>query len=777
MLRHLVRLVLVVSCCLGWLAGPVLADGMIIPFEPGDPVRPRVIFRPPEPDQSFTVPLSVTRHRVTVDIKDVAASTKVDQAFYNHLNRTIEGLYIFPLPVGASISGFAMDIEGRMTKGELLDADKARNIYEDIVRQMRDPGLLEFMGTGLFKTRIYPIEGLKEKQVKIEYQEALKTEGNLIRYVYPLNIERFSQEPMKDVSLEIKITSKTPITTIYSPTHSVSIKKHGDNEATIGFEADSVRPDKDFVLYYAVSQKDLSMSLLTHRPDPSEDGTFMLMLSPRSELQMKQAPAIDVALVMDTSGSMAGPKMDQARKSLEYCVNALQKGNRFFLESFATEVDSYKTELVEMDDQVRVGALEYVKRLEPVGGTNISEALLRAVEALKKKGGDRPAFVIFITDGKPTAGLTEPEEILREVKKANDGKIRIFSFGVGDQLNATLLDQLAEQNGGTSDYVGESEDIEAKVSTLFSKLTHPVMTDPSLEIRNVDVSQIYPQRVPDIFKGTNLMITGRYRKPGDALISLSGTIDGQPVKLDYEATFPERETENGFVARIWATRKIGFLLEQIRKSGADQELKDEIVMLAKRYGILTPFTSFLVLEDKEISRGPNLRRAMMPEESLGAPPSPAFEEARSRFSADGLSSKSEGADAVDASREMQAMKAADAPAAAPSMAPGAAGGGYSGRLRAVRGATPAGGLKAPPTKMVGERTFYQLDGKWVDSQVKGEKADLVVKAYSDAYFALLAKHPTLGKFLAVGDRVVLVIDGKTVEISPDSGVTDQGDLF
>lgn len=774
MSRYLPRLLLLCLLVIG-LALPVLADGIIIPFEPDDPMPRRVIFRPPKPDQGFTVPLSVTRHRVKVEIKDMAASTKVDQAFYNHLNRTIEGLYIFPLPVGASISGFAMDIDGKMTKGELLDADKARGIYEDIVRQMRDPGLLEFMGTGLFKTRIYPIEGLKEKQVKIEYQEALKTEGNLIRYVYPLNIDRFTQEPMKDVSIEIRITSKTPITTIYSPTHSVSIKKHGDHEATIGFEADTVRPDKDFVLYYAVSQKDLSISLLTHRPDPTEDGTFLLMLSPRSELQQKQAPAIDVALVMDTSGSMAGPKMDQARKALEYCVNALQKGSRLYLVSFATEVDVYKTEPQEMTDQLRQGALEYIKRLEPVGGTNISEALLRAIQALKKQGGDRPAFIVFVTDGKPTAGLTEPNEILREVKKANDGHIRLFTFGVGDQLNAPLLDQLAEENGGTSDYVGESEDIEAKVSTLFAKLTHPVMTDPSLEIRNVEVAQIYPQKVPDIFKGTNLMIAGRYRKPGDALVSLTGKIDGQPVKLDYEVTFPERETENGFVARIWATRKIGYLLEQIRKSGPDQELKDEIVRLAKRYGILTPYTSFLVLEDKEI-RGPNLRRAMIPEDSVGVAPSPAFEEAKARFSADGLRNKREGADAVDASMEVQAMKSAAAPA--PAMAPGGSPtvGGFSGRLRAAQG-EPGRVLQAPPTKAVGERTFYLIDGKWVDSLVTDDKAPFLIRAYSEAYFALLAKYPTIGKFLAVGDRVVLVVDGRTVEISPDKGITAKSDLF
>ncbi len=767
-MKRLFLLCLLVAAFLSAPGLPLWADGMIIPIDPEDPRHERVIFRPPMPEQNFTVPLSVTRHRVTVDIKDIAATTKVDQAFYNHENRVVEGLYIFPLPIGASISGFAMDIEGKMTKGELLDSDKARSIYENIVRQMRDPGLLEFFGTGLFKTRIYPIEPLKEKQVKIEYQEALRAEGNLVRYVYPLNIERFSQEPMKDVSIEIKLTSKTPITTIYSPTHSISIKKNGDYAATVGFEADSIRPDKDFVLYYALSQKDLSMSFLANRPDPSEDGSFMVMLAPRSELQQAAMPAIDVALVLDTSGSMAGAKMDQARKALEFCVNALKKGDRFNLINFSTDVDGYKNELMEMDDKTRAGALEYIKRLEPVGGTNISDALLKAIRQLKDKKADRPSFIVFVTDGKPTAGLTEPEEIIRELKSANDAKVRIFSFGVGDQLNAPLIDRIADEHGGASDYVSESEDIEAKVSGLFSKLTHPVMTDVSLMIKNVDVSQIYPQKLPDIFKGSTVTVLGRYRGPGEALVTLTGSIDGKPVKLDYEASFPERETENGFVSRIWATRKIGFLLDQIRKNGADDELKNEIVTLAKRYGILTPYTSYLVVEDKDLP-GPNLRRIMAPPPSAGAP-GPFLEEAKGRF--DSLSSAQEGADAVSAAREMNVMKQADAPM------PTFSTGGTSARATGRPSSAPAsmGGLKAPTSREIGDRTFYLIDEKWVDSSVSTEKANVTIKAYSGAYFELAKKYPAINKFLALGDKLILKVEGKIVEISADRGVTEAGDL-
>ncbi|HNW12182.1 MAG TPA: VIT domain-containing protein, partial [Candidatus Rifleibacterium sp.] len=273
-------LALFIFVCFCLSGSALFADGMVFPYDPIEP-NPHIIFRPPpRPVDNFTVPLSVTKHHVKIQINNLAAATQVDQKFYNHENRVIEGLYIFPLPIGASISDFEMDIEGKMTKGELLEAEKARKIYEDIVRQMRDPGLLEFMGQGIFKTRIYPINPLSHKDVKLSYQEALKMEGGLVRYVYPLNIEKYSQEDMKDVAIEAHIKSDLPIASIYSPTHKISVSRKNDKEAVIGYEIDKVRPDKDFVLYYSVARKDVAVTSLCHRPDPTEDGTFMLMLAP-----------------------------------------------------------------------------------------------------------------------------------------------------------------------------------------------------------------------------------------------------------------------------------------------------------------------------------------------------------------------------------------------------------------------------------------------------------------------------------------------------------------
>jgi Ca-activated chloride channel family protein len=723
------------------------ADGMVFPVEPSErPKRINVIFVPPSrPVENFTVPLSVRQHHVKIEISNLAASTKVDQTFFNQENRTIEGLYIFPLPTGASISNFAMDIDGKMTNAELLDADKARQIYEDIVRQMRDPGLLEYLDKGLFKTRIYPINARSEKQVKIAYEEALKMEGNLIRYTYPLDIEKYAAGPMKDVAITGTIKSDIPITSIYSPTHQISIDRKSDREVVIGFETDSLHPEKDFVLYYAVSKKDLSVSAICNRPDPSEDGTFMLLIAPNIKGQQEKSPEIDVALVMDTSGSMAGEKFRQAQKALRFCINSLSESSNFYLCNFSTEANSYKSSITPLNKDTRQGALNHINGLEAIGGTNISEALEMSIKALNRSDSKNPKFILFVTDGKPTAGTTDPDSIIKDVKKLNDKNIRIFSFGVGDSLNATLLDNLADENGGVSEYIGENEDMEIKISSLFSKLTHPVLTDVGLQFHNIEVNQIYPRKTHDVFKDSNITVLGRYSKPGAARITLTGRLKDERIKLDYETDFPRIQNENGFIPKIWATRKIGFLLEQIRKNGSNEELKNEIIQLAKRHGILTPYTSFLVLEDKSVDRI-NLQRTMAPQGISND----SFAMESKKYSVDRLQALDEGSDAIGASKEMNRMKLAASPAT----------------TRISPSNSGSSSLKMPETKEVGEKTFYYIDGKWIDSMVKDQKSDKKIKTWSDEYFAIMAKNPDLGKFFSLGESVVVSHKGKVIEIDP-----------
>ena len=265
------------------------ADGFIIP-------RPR--------PQEVIPPLTVKSHHVTVEITDQAALTSVDQIFINNFDRDIEGTYIFPLPEGAALSEFAMWIGDEKVTGRILDSVEARRIYEDIVRRMRDPGLLEYAGRGLFQARVYPIPAHGEKRVRISYAQVLKAEKGLVKYVYPLNTEKFSRDPLRDVSVAVRLKAGSPILNVYSPSHRVSVRHEGEGEARIGYEDKNVRPDKDFVLYYSLSRDDVGLSWLGTRGE--DGGYFLLLASPRYAAERERVMNKNLVLVLDSSGSMSG---------------------------------------------------------------------------------------------------------------------------------------------------------------------------------------------------------------------------------------------------------------------------------------------------------------------------------------------------------------------------------------------------------------------------------------------------------------------------------------
>src|SRR5215212_1843272 len=348
-----VFLTLVVSACFARLAG---ADGFIVINQPATPV--------PVPAGHFSfAPLEVSYHHVTVEIKDQVAVTSVDQEFVNPNPVQLEGTYLFPLPQGAHIDKFSMDINGKMQEAELLPADKARSIYEDIVRRSKDPALLEYVGRDTFKVRIFPIEASGKKRVKIQYTQLLKSDTGLVEYTYPLNTEKFSARPLQSVSVKVNLETGDALKSVYCPTHNVEIKREGGKRAVVGFEDRNVRPDTDFKLVYSrEAQKDVAVSLMTYRNSP-DDGYFLLLASPGMEVKQAKAQPKDICLVLDTSGSMAGKKMEQAKKALAFCLANLNEGDRFDIVRFSTEADGLFDELKPANKENVAKAQTYVEGL------------------------------------------------------------------------------------------------------------------------------------------------------------------------------------------------------------------------------------------------------------------------------------------------------------------------------------------------------------------------------------------------------------------------------
>src|SRR6266576_1109229 len=504
-------------------------------------------------------PLEVTSHHVNVAIDGQVAITSIDQEFYNPNDQRLEGFYMFPVPKGAHIDKFSMEIGGKTVDAELLPADKARGIYEDIVRKMRDPALLEYAGRDLFKVRIFPIEPRSRKPIKISYTELLRSDAGTVTYLYPLSTEKFSARPIKNLSVKIEI------------------KRDGANRAVIGYESKDEKPDTDFQLVYSSDTRDVGLKLITYKPD-SDDGYFLLLAAPTISNETKPA-AKDVVFVVDTSGSMAGAKLQQAQKALRFCVENLNADDRFEIVRFSTEAEPLFRELVTADSDHRKRANGFIDDFKPIGGTAIADALQSALKVRPDKS-DRPFVVIFVTDGLPTVGTRNPDEIVANIKNVSGA--RIFSFGIGSDVNTQLLDQIAENTRAFSQYVLANEDLELKVSNFYTRIKEPALTNLKLELGGgVRTAKMYPADLPDLFKGDQLVVAGRYSGAGDVEAKLTGNVGGREQTFSYKLHFDDRKTTDDYVPRLWATRRVGFLLDEIRIHGETAELRDETTELAR----------------------------------------------------------------------------------------------------------------------------------------------------------------------------------------------------
>ena len=550
------------------------------------------------PEEKSVPPLAMLNHKVTIAIEDQLAVTSVEQTFRNHTDRPLEATYVFPVPKGASVDRFTMWVDGKETKGELVEAAKAREVYTSIVRRTQDPGLLEYMGNNLLRMRVFPVPARGDQRVSLRFSAVAPREGGVVEYVYPLKTDGKAAATLEQFSINATIRSQHAVTNVYSPTHAITLKRANDREVTVAFDRNQGLLDKDFQLFYGTGDKDVGLTLLPHRPLAAEDGYFTLLLTPKVEIPKQYQVPRDMVLVLDTSGSMRGPKMDQARKALKYCLDNLAKNDRFALLNFATTVNRYRDNLLDASAEQVAAAKKWVDELEATGGTAINDALASALE-LRTKDPGRSFTVVFFTDGQPTIGETNPDKILKNTAARNTADTRIFTFGVGDDVNATMLDQLADQTRALSTYVRPAEDIEAKVSGLYAKISNPVLTNLKLTTTNdVRFAEVYPPQLPDLFHGSQLVVLGRFRGKGPAAVKLTGQVGMETREFVYEFTFPDRTADDRtFVEHLWARRKVGYMLDQIRANGEKKELVDEVVSLAKKYGITTPYTSYLIVPD------------------------------------------------------------------------------------------------------------------------------------------------------------------------------------
>jgi Ca-activated chloride channel family protein len=564
--------------------------------------------------------VEISSVQARVAILNGTATTTLDIALDNPSARRAEAVLLLPVPAGAVVSAFAFEGSASEPTAELMPADEARRLYDAIVAKVRDPALLEFAGYNLIRSSVFPVPPQGKQRVRLTYEHLPQRVGDRVDYVLPRSESLERRCPWK---IDVDLKTKGPISTVYSPSHETAAERLAPNHIKVRLVESARLEPGPFQLSYLLQRGGLTASIFAY-PDPrvgsvGAGGYFLLMAGlPASIEDAACRINREVTIVIDRSGSMAGAKMAQARTAALQVLDGLDDGEAFNIIDYSSSVSSFAARPVTKDARTAAEARRYLASIRPAGGTNIHDALLEAL-------GQRPTtsmlpIVLFVTDGLPTIGRTREIDIREMVERANVHKRRIFTFGVGHDVNVPLLDRIADRTRAAASYVLPREDVGLKVAQVFRRLSGPVFADLKIETADTGgvvgtrlVRELIPDPLPDLFQGDQLILLGQYHGRDPITFRVSGNFLGRPRTFQFTFDLDAATTRNAFVPRLWASRRIAYLVDHVRQAGAGgmggpalpderyRELVDEIVRLSTEFGILTEYTAFLATEGTDLA--------------------------------------------------------------------------------------------------------------------------------------------------------------------------------
>jgi len=687
--------------------------------------------------------IEITAVKVLIDILESTATTTIEIRLQNTSNRRQEAELIVPVPDGAVIRGFAYDGPGGMITAKVLEKEEARRIYQQLVSKIRDPALVEFIGYNLIQSSVFPVEAHGKQKIRLTYEHLLEVDGNRIDYVLPRTEALEYAVPWK---IKANIKAKRPISTVYSASHKLDIERENDKEMTVKIALDAEKEPGAFRLSYLVQEDGVTASMFAY-PEKEVGGGYFLLLAglPAEGLKHVDTPAIkrEVTLVIDRSGSMRNEKIDQVKEAALQIIAGLNNGEAFNIIIYNNSVQWFSPKPVVKDRETARAAAAYIEGITASGGTNIHDALKAALDQDPAEG--MLPIVLFLTDGLPTVGNTSEIAIRQLVMKSNPHKRRVFTFGVGVDVNAPLLEKIADESRAKAEFVLPKEDVEVKVGKVFKRLTGPVLADAKLEVLKKNgepalgrTRDIMPQTLPDLFEGDQLVLLGQYVGEEPVTFRISGNYMGKKRKFKFTFKFDKASKRNGFVSRLWASRKIAELIDVVRQMGADttvskndpkvKELVDEIVRLSTEFGILTEYTAFLAKEGTDLGD----RRRVLEEASVSL-------ETRAMRSRSGYG-------AVNQSFNMARQKSGATLNPRNEF--------YDERMNRV---------SITSVQQINDRAYYRRSGRWIDSDLVQKESEIkptrIIEFGTDEFIELaekLAKANRQGSIALRGDILLLV---------------------
>lgn len=670
---------------------------------------------------------------VRVELVHGVARYEVTETFVNRGGRVAEADYLYPMPHGAAFQDLKLSINGELVSGETMNASQARQIYEQIVARLKDPALVEWMGYGLLRTRIFPINPGEEKKVVVRFSQVAEREGDAVRVDYFGGNTAPNTAGGRQLGgsqrFRLAYANDAGYGRPYSPTHELNVRSDGAGQIV---EVEGGARELT-VLLPVHSPRSAAISMLS-QADGGDARYALITLTP--PIMTRDHTARDVTFVVDISGSMSGRKMEQAKAAGRQLLATLSGQDRFRIIAFSSDVRTFRDGWTAATTEGLSAAREYLDGLDATGGTNIMGALREALPRSSTSNNGRLSLVLFLTDGAPSVG-EQRADVIADSARAWRGDRRLFTFGLGSDVNVSLLEQLALSGRGTAQFARPDENVERMVGLTASRLMAPIVTDLRVRAEGARLVRTMPAGAQDLFAGQDLVLLTQYEGTGRGTLHFDGRTPSGNVSWTQDVTFPDRETANPFVPRLWATQRIGWLAAEKRRNNTN-ELDSEIRMLGEKFGIPTEFTSYLVMEPGMVANNrPRIDNI-------------AQLQARRQSAASGVSAAAPGATeamfslakAASAQRDVRSMQSVDA-AARPSL----------NETRAVAG-----------------RTFVKLGDTWTDvryADVREKVAVVKVKAYSAAYFAVVRELPRLSSAFALGEHVVIAGKQVVLEVAGD----------
>ena len=544
------------------------------------------------------VPLTIGYHKVSVEIRDQIARTTIEESFVNHTGGRLEGVFYFPLPQDASIAGFGMWINGELVEADVVEKQRAREIYETILRERRDPALLEWTGGNVFKARVFPILGHSEKRIKITYTQVLPSQGNRYRYSYGLRSEMLQRTPLRELAIDVKVSSAAPLQGVACPTHAAAKVEATKHSGHVEFTAQEFTPRRDFEVVVETDGRQSDVVVIPHRR--VDDGYLLLQLTPpgadgnwRRETLADGEP-IELLILADTSASMDDDSRTRQSEFIASLLACLSPEDRFNVAFCDVECDWLFAKQAAASDANLANVRDRLDNRPSLGWTDLQ----RAFQSVSRRAG-KQTHVVYIGDGVVTAPGDDPIEFAQRVKRLYAASGATFhAVTVSSSYESVAIQAIASIGGGSVRDISGETGPQATALELLNEMTRPGMRDVRIEFRGFDVAGVYPDKLPNTPAGSQQIVLARYLPQGrdqQGEVVVTGVLNGEPVRYTTRVALADAESGNSFIPRLWARQHLDHLLSQ----GVTQPIQEEILRLSEEYHIITPYTSLLVLESDD----------------------------------------------------------------------------------------------------------------------------------------------------------------------------------